>query len=306
MKFIVLKVGLLSVISACAVMATPVDSRQISADVGWAIHVDVDRLKETQAGKMLLDEVNKPENQQKIEWFQTVFGFDPLKAIRGVTLYGGVERAEDGVLLIRGDFDTNRLAQLPKGWPEYHEEQHGNHMVFSWIDKNKFDQPRVFAAISGDTVILSKKPGLVENSLDVIDGVKPSLRNVNPFDGLGLNEGKAFLVGGVSKTGRFGPKPIASIVKQIKFIGVVVEEEDGKVKIDLPMRAFSPEATQSMADLARGIVALLTLQEDPNAVLLGKSITVTQKNETIISSLKLPVDDAIRLFESVKKKKLLH
>lgn len=292
--------------SACAVMATPVDSSQVCAEAGWAIHVDVDRLKETQVGKMLLDEVNKPENQQKIAWFQTVFGFDPTKAIRGVTLSGGVDRAEDGVLLIRGDFDTNRLSQLPKSWSEYHEEQHGNHMVYSWIDKNKADQPRVFAAISGNTVILSKKPGLVEDTLDVIDGAKPSLKDVNPFDGLGLNEQKAFLVGGVSKTGRFGPKPIASIVKQIKFIGVVVGEEDGKVKIDLPMRAFAPEAAQSMADLNRGIVALLTLQEDPNAVLLGKSITVTQKNETVISSIKLPVDDAVRLFESAKKKKLLH
>lgn len=307
MKLTALKLGLLSCLTAGAAFAGPINLSQMDAEAGWGVHLDIDRLKETQLGKHFLDELQKPDAQQKLAWFQTFIGFDPLKAVHGVTLVGGVVRQEDGVLLITGDFDTNRLDQMPKSWSDYQGGQHGNHTVHSWTDQNKPGQPRTFGAIAGNTIILSQKPGLVEDTLDVIDGTKPSLSGKNPFDGLGVNDTKAFLVGGVSKIKQMGANPVASMVKQLKFIGLVASEENGQIQIELPLRASDPDAAQSFGDIFRGFIGVLKLQsQNADAALLGNAIKVAQKESTIITSLKMSTDDVLRLADEAKQKKLFH
>jgi hypothetical protein len=305
MKMTALKLGLLSCLAAGSVFAGPVDYARIDAQAGWGVHVDVDRLKETQVGKRFLVELQKPEFQQKMDWFQTFFGFDPLKAVHGVTLYGGMERQEDGVLMIQGDFDTNRLEQLVKSWSEYQSTQHAGRAIHSWTDQNKAGQPRTFGAFAGGGIILSQKTGLVENAIDVIDGAKPGLNNSSPFEGLNLGDKKAVVVGGVAKIKQTGPPAVSTVIKKLKFIGAIISEDAGQLQIDLPVRANDADVAQSVGDIFRGMSGALKLQtQNPDMEMIGRAIKVTQNDSSVVVSIKMAADQFLGLVDAAKSRRL--
>ena len=53
------------VAASIAPLATPLQRTLITADVAWWIHVDVDRLKQTEVGQFVFGELDKPEAQAK-------------------------------------------------------------------------------------------------------------------------------------------------------------------------------------------------------------------------------------------------
>src|SRR3974390_2266112 len=81
----------------------------LAADPAWVLHLDVDRLRTSAVGEHILSEMDKPEAQAKLAALQAVLNFDLRKQLHAVTVYGSSSKPEDGVLMLYGDFDADRL-----------------------------------------------------------------------------------------------------------------------------------------------------------------------------------------------------
>ena len=99
----------------------------MAADPTWVLHLDCDALRPTAIGQFLLAEMEKPEAQAKFAAFQSIFNFDPRKQLHGLTLYSTGKAPEDGVLLVYGDFDADRLVTLAKAGEGLSETTYKQH-----------------------------------------------------------------------------------------------------------------------------------------------------------------------------------
>ena len=171
---------------ALAANAGPLQRNLVAANAVWVAHLDVDRFKETEVGQYVLAEMEKPEAQNKFAAFQAVFSFDPREDIRGLTLYGTGNRPEEGVLILQGRFDANRLLTLVRAAKDYTSSNHRAHVVHEWTDEKKEAQgrkdARTVAAFHSGRLVLGQGRGTVAAALDVLDNQAPNLSSTRVRD----------------------------------------------------------------------------------------------------------------------------
>src|ERR1019366_4619407 len=190
---------------ACALTAAglpawagPFQRADVPADSAWVLHVDCDALRPTAIGQFLLTEMEKPDAQAKFAAFQSILGFDPRTQLHGLTLYSTGKAPEDGVLLVYGDFDPERLLTLAKAASDYHSTTYKQQTIHNWIDEKKKDKegakPRVYAALQGKhIVVFAQQETRVGQALDVLNRATPNLAGSGVFPQLGASGSTSIL-----------------------------------------------------------------------------------------------------------------
>lgn len=279
--------------------AEPIQPKAVMDDPAWVLHVDVDALRPTAIGKYILAELDKPGQRDKLAMFENIFSFDPRKALHGVTLYGPTTTPEDAVALVYADFDPEHLTQMAEVAQDHQSTAHGKQTIHSWIDAKKAGkggQPaRIYAAIHGGRVVLfGQKEERLEEALDVLDGLKPSLRVGALLPRAGAGESAAVVQGAARKFDVKIPPPVAAFLKQVKQFSLRLTEEQGNLVGSLALEAVDEGTGKQMANLARGLVALLSLQkEKPEAAKLAEGLSVMDDGARAVIKLSLPAQEVI-------------
>lgn len=145
------------VVAGLPASAGPFQRSDVAAEPTWVVHVDCDGLRTTPIGQYFLAERDKPEAQSKLAPLQTMFGFDPRKQLHGVTLYSTGKVPEEGVLMVYGEFDADRLISMVSGAQDYQTTPYKKHVIHHWVDDKKKPvngvQPRVYGAIQGSRIV---------------------------------------------------------------------------------------------------------------------------------------------------------
>lgn len=278
--------------------AGPLRPQDIAAEAKWVAHLDVERFKETDLGRLigtgLLDkQLAKPVADLKRE-----LDFDlDWRRIRSVTAYGtSLKQKPDAnaVLIIRSDLDIKDAveAAVEKFALAGVEEakrlrrlDEVNHNLYALGDKG-------FASLLADnTVVAGRERVTVEAAARVLRGEGVSLANTRKL--ADFPAGKAdFLFFGVleAPADEMRLPPQAAALKTIAGGRLGLSEESSKLAASLALKARSTESATQLQQSVQGLVAFaaLSLPGDERVQELVRSARVSSSENLVTVGFQYP------------------
>jgi len=291
--------------------AGPLRSSDVPENPAWVVHLDCDTLRSNAIGKFILAEMEKPENQSKIAAVTAIFGVDLRTQIHGLTLYAAAESAHEPVLLLYGDFDTNRLVTLAKAAPEYDAMEHGQHTVHSWLDEKKKkgdgSHPRVYAALpSSGLIIFSARRLGVSEALDVLDKKAENIAANKTYSQLlkPVDE-KTFFQAAAPKMILPASDPHKGIADLTTHARLSIREGSDQVAGVLSFGGKDEEVARNMVSIAQGITGLIKAQQEkPKLAKLAEKVSVKQEGAEMSLAFAAPSDQVVEFLAQIAAAKM--
>lgn len=306
-----LGLGLLIALALTLNAAAPLQPKLIPADAVWFAQADFGQLKQTQLGKALLQELDRPAIQNRLNALQAAANFDPRKQLAAAAVYGPEFDRQENVIVIQGEVDSALLLSYVTALPEYRGAPHGDYLIHSWPDKRRANReggnPRTYAAIhTNGTVIISPSAERVGAALDVLDQAKPSLAADANFAVLGDPPAGSFLVVGATQVQlpRIPPQ-VKALLNEIKAARLTFGEADGKVQANLQLLAPNEETARHFRDILQGVKATLALLKDhPQASQLATAAVVSQNGAKVSVTLEAPAEKVVQTLKALAARRL--
>jgi hypothetical protein len=165
---------------------------RVLPDSTWVVHVNVEGIVGSNLGRALLGSRIGMEIRADIaEDAMAEIGIDPLRDLRGVTLFGRGDEEDEAVVLVSGTQAIDApLARLPELVENYSEIREGTRVVHSWDDDNAGGRMHAYAApgVADERVVLlsgnidSLRAGIIRLEAGGAE-VAPALRDCRPGPG---------------------------------------------------------------------------------------------------------------------------
>lgn len=231
--------------------AAPLVLKQVAADSKWLAHIDVDALRQStvvqNAWHVALEKHKDAE--ARLAFVRGVLGMDLTKDIHGLTFYGREIGKRQGVLIISGQFDRDRLAALAAILPAGDRTTYGDYSLITCKHDGHGHSGTVSAALRGkEQLVLAGSVDDLQKALDVLDGKAAGLTDESSLAG-NIPAGTSLLlrVQGIKDAELPCKSPV---LKQLESFRLVAGEQDGKSFL----RSRSAMADPAAAALALEIV----------------------------------------------------
>ena len=282
----------------------------VDADANWVVHADVEKFKETKIASIIDNELKAAGVYEQLDFFKSVFSFNPVEDIKSITIYGKGQDEANAVVIIKGNFDMDVLENLIRQNPYYEEKKHGKYVLHSWIDEKKVDQgaKRQFGTFHNKDILLGAGADSIGKALDVLDGKARNARQKGLFKALKKSDKNAFIVAAASGVGKITEQwEQAMMLKHTKESSLKVGESEGNVYIDLSLQTSSSQTAEELTQLIQGIIAFLNLagQEQPQIAQLASSIKVTTRKNTVRVHFEHDIDKIYKFVKDEWEKKQL-
>ncbi len=266
--------------------ATPLQKAEISPTANWALHADLDKFRSSTFGKLLLAELKAQGVEEKMQSFATIFSFNPLTDIRGVTLYGKGKDRNNAVAVVDGQFDPDKLLTIVRMNAQYQEIPYQSATLHRWLneDQKKGTSELMYGYIhKGRQVVVS-------SGLDALKGAVDTLNRPATGTSTGLisqipqGDSGAFLqIGAVNIGDIVGQDPKAAILQQADSLSLSAGENADRLFIGLRLQGQTPEVADNVLKMAQGVVAMaqLAAQEQPKLSELAKNVTITRDDKIV-------------------------
>jgi hypothetical protein len=279
-------------------LATPFEPATIPDQVQAVGHLDVDALRRTQVfaaagGQAALDAALDEAPPQVRPVARALVG-----ALRGVSFWHGAEHG--AVYLETRDAKSlgQLIAKLPvtpshpiDGFPTYTIHEGAIH------EGNKTH----FAAIYGDTLVLSDSEDSLARSIRVLAARAPNLVGSKALP-LASRQGVfVFVTIGDHLLGSI-QKSAHSKMLQLALRSLVVDvgESAGQVTATAHAEMRSADAVQKAKSILDGLQAMASLSDDPMARTLLDGVTVTTSGNAVEVVAKLPVGEVAKVIHHAK------
>ena len=292
---------------ASAAMAGAVKSQNISADAMWAIHLDAEALLRTGVAKLILAEVEKKDDfLNGIAQIRQVFGLDPLRDVRGVTVYGKVLGGDQIVALIDATVDENNVVGMLMNNSTYRGRQYGDHTLHEWTDNGKPGKPpktQHACFFDRTTVLIAGGLELLKGAVDVLDGKAKSMAKTGGMKRLSKPPAGAFLVGAAEKVKIpvEDDNPHALVVRAITDLALQVGEAGDAVFVNFTAVTRTADRALKLRQMVQGVVAMAQTQVEQREDIpaLGEKVEIT--GEDTVSRLRatVPIESVKKLVQSL-------
>ncbi len=270
---------------SASLYAAPLNQTHIPAEAKWVIHLDVNMLTSSElwktAGPYIID-----ENQNKIDWFTNLFGFDPTKDIYAATLYGIDSNEENAVFILYGQFNKEKLISLLKQNEYYAESEYQGQKLYHWFDE-KDNKKKVGIFASDSMIVISQSQQQVQEMIDLMAGRKIALQNQKdaPLAKLVESPENAIIILAADGLAQLNKNKKDDVVsKNAKTISAVAGEKNGNMYLHANLTADSQEATIQIEQILCGIKAFVELKHANNSKLMSILQTADiQRDENILS-----------------------
>ena len=293
-------------VTALNVSAGPLHNADVPEDPAWIAHVDCDALRSNALGKFLLAEMNKPENEPKIAAATAILGVDLRTQIHGLTFYAPAAATKEPVLLLYGEFDTNRLITLAKAAREYDSAEYGGHVIHSWLDEKRKTprggRARVYAALpNSGLIIFGPRQEAVSGALDVLDNKAANLSTSKTYPQLLKSSDQGAFIQAVAR--KLDLPPTAANLTT--YARMQVQESDQQVTASVSLGARDEEVARNMLSIAQGFTGLVKLQQDrPKAAKLAEKVDLRQDGADLLLSFAMPSDQVIDFLKAAAARKM--
>lgn len=162
-------------------LAAPGQAERVAASAQWVAHLDVEGFLASKVGALVLEQAKKPEIAGGLGFLKSVSGLDLTKDLKGITLYGVGAGEENGVALIEGTFDREKLLILLRANPTLREIKVGELDGYQWVDEPKGDKPgaeRFGLFFSNDLIVVAGSRNMLEQAVAVLQNKQDSMAQV--------------------------------------------------------------------------------------------------------------------------------
>ncbi|MGC4072050.1 MAG: hypothetical protein QM760_05950 [Nibricoccus sp.] len=300
---------------AVPVAVSSLDTRTISADALWVMHLNLNSLRESIVGKELVAQAMVLQAQELKKEKMPVQVDIPklLETIGSITAYGTNLSQDpnlvDGALLFQGTADLRKIAegavaQATVTTPEQFVELK--------------DMPFEAYSIGGQLIVgfpkepiilLSKSKAQLLAAHKVFRGEAPSLAKAtnSPLTGLIRNQTGAFvLAASVVPSADFFPKdaPQARILQMAKSASVELGEAEKQTFAHVQLLASSDESADKLMKILQGITAMISLAESTDKYISDflKSVTVTREKNIVTLHLAYSSERLVEMGREIQQK----
>jgi len=309
-------VSLLGIALMCSVAAAgPLKTEAVQGDAKWVAHLDVESLVKSGLGQFILSVAAEKEGfTEGLAKFQETAGFDPLKDLRGVTIYGPAVGKEQGVVVIDATVNADKLLGLLKDNPTYQAIDYGDRVLHKWTDLPKSGPDGVAKAgktqagcfYDDKTIVIASTVEMLQAAIDVLDGKKDNLAKTGSLTVLPKPAAGSFLVAAAADI----PAPPAeapagtgkgenAVLRRISDASLQVGEADGALFAALSVTARTAEDALNLRQMAQGFAAMLKimmqekLPEDMQN--LGEKIEIGGTDTVARLDVSIPTESLISL-----------
>ncbi|MBI1176161.1 hypothetical protein GC207_01840 [bacterium] len=285
-----------------AVTASPLQRSQVSANAKWLLHLDVDALRKTQLGSNLLKRV-VDEAGEDLKEDAHIDLPAILKNTSSVMAYGtDFKSGKDGkgVLIWQG---SKEIEQIASGFLVQQAEatkagsgnvklvREGAEPVYAFgDDMNIMVRP-------GGGLVLGRSIDQIDLATKVLEGKASSLQTKDTFKEYSPLPGGFFflaLADGFAKEAQVPAQ--ASVLKLTDGGRLALGETNGKLRLQLSLKAQSKEVTQQIQQVVQGILAVATMTQGDNPDLqnLIRDTKVSVEGQRVSVDLSVPVETALK------------
>ena len=260
--FLSLGFGLLSA-ATVAVLAAPLELDHVPGGVKMVVHIDAEAFRATALGTFLLEQVLKLDKDGEIQKMTAKLGFNPLQDFTGITMFADGIEPGNGVVLMHGAFDEQKLIQLALENDRYESFAHKTHTVHSWVE----DRKKMYSFIhpEGKMIAMTDDKKQLFRAIDTLQGqqgqqgrqgeqgaAEPA--NLTLADdnaaSIPLPKGGEFLfAGGAGFDKMRGLKAQAAILKQARSALVTVREAEGAIDGSVSLLANDADTAELMLEV---------------------------------------------------------
>lgn len=291
----------LMVFLPAAARTDALDPGEISANAQWAVHLDVKGLLSCRIGSHLLGMLEKDEEMAKVDAFGTIFEFDFREDLHSVTAYGTSFAREEGVVLVEGRFDKEKLLALMQAEGGKQKEiEFLDFVILEWTDGGD----RFFICFyQKNRILFSNSQLLVQEAIDVLTGQKESLADGGGLKSLRSLPEDTIIAGAANSFGKIlGADPQAAVLQKAEEIQVAIGEADGIDFVDVTLSTTDEETATQVHHVLQGIIALggLMSHEQPELAKLVQSVKLKLNGKKITIREAQPADELFKLIQGMK------
>jgi hypothetical protein len=293
--------------AAVGAAGAPLKYTDVGADPARLLHIDFDAMREAYVGKYFLYQLDKPEMHSNMVAFQSIFGFDLRGQLHGMTIYTAGSTPNDSVVITYADFEPARLVKLMTGGEADFAITNNQHVIYSWIDKNKNSSNpvgvRKYAAILEGRMIAGNARQTVIDALAVVDGGAPSFspqKAAKEFDTPGATN---FVLASAQNLEFLASDSKVALLKLSKRVKLKAGESNEMLKATLTVDAGDGQMAQQMSLVAQGLITALALQkENPWAAKLVGGMTVQLEATGFRVDFSVPSEEVMAALKAYNQK----
>ena len=267
---------------ASSARAEPLDLKYAAADAKWAVHVDVDALRQSPVVQKAYQKCLEmhPDAAKHMDKAQEMLGMDPRKDLHAVLAYGKDTDKEHGILLIHADVNQKLLLEKAAKAPEHKVTQYGSYELHSWKHTGRHgSRPVTGAFYKPDVLVFAGSVEAVKGALDVLDGKSPGMSDKDaPLAGH-THPGAIF----VARAAAIDPKIHCPILSQADSFRVTIGENEGQSYYRARLVLKSAETAGQVKAIVEGFQALVSLKygSDADVMKVASGLKVTVEDKTV-------------------------
>ena len=290
---------------AGSALATQIQLARVPASAQWVFHFDTDRFNVSKMKTLLTNDLNGAQSLPWMNTFQSRFGFDPIKDVKGVTVYGTKYDGNGGVVLIDLGFDAASLVAAWRTNPVYQAFTYETHTAFRSTatgSQTSEDGPRFLAAYGSRLLVAASSEADLKTAIDALDGKVPPLRE-SPYPALsGLQPGGIVLAAAGGYRQYSNAIPAITALQNTEGMALrASESETGEnLNVSLSLMLKTAEEAAGLQQLVQGIMATMILggNQDADVLSLLQNLEVSAAGSQVKLSLSYP---SARLYQMIKK-----
>ena len=285
-------------------MAGSLIPAEVSSKAKWVIHMDAARLRATELGRHITERTDCDAGRAKMDAFRAMANFDLRTDLDSLTVYGIEGGKHNGVAILHGTFDTEKLATLAQDNETYESEEHAGQTIHSWVGKRRHHgDARTFGCIlNANTLAFSHSREMLGQGLDVLGGREAGLASDAPLAGL-MNVDAMYYLSAAALMGDMQHiNPRAAILRNTENAVIAVGEKEGMLQAAVEMKASTVDAALNLSRMLDGMIGMtmLNTEGNPEMAALAKATSVSLNGSILSVALELPVKDVLARIEKMK------
>ena len=285
---------LLSCLAAPLLQAGQFDSARVPESAEWYLHLDLEEIRESKFGKVIISEVTK-EHDEAIANIESIFNLNPLEDLHDVTLFGN-GKPDHSAVLIKGKMDRGHLEKNITQADDYRVRAYRDVVVHTWMDDS--GSKRQYAAFHlDDLLVFSDRMDLLKLTLDTLAKKKPSIApDENVFAGELVHA-----YANIQKI-ELNDDDGSRLLRKVEKVTITLQEEGDQLTTQLLLIPKEERNTLRLMKILDGLIAFGMMSDNDLDQLDLRTQLINDEAKKVTMLITLPVDQALDLLGKLANK----
>jgi len=298
-------------------LTAALDTKIVSADALWVMHIDLNSLRDSTVGKELMVQAMmlQAEAMKKEQMPVQVDVPKLLTTIGSITAYGTNLSQDpnlvDGALIFQGTADLRKIAEGAVAQATVTTPDKISELKDMPFEAYSVAGQLIVAFPKEPIILVSKSKTQLLAAHKIFRGDAPSLAKAkaSPLNGLIRNQTGAFvLAASVVPSGDFFPDdaPQARILQMAKSASVELGEENKQTFAHVQLLASSDDSADKLMKILQGIAAMVSLAESSDRYLAEflRSVAVTREKNIVTLHLAYSSERLVQMARDFQQKQV--